>query len=149
MDHTVGHFFKANMMYCLGFLNKYDRLDEHHGEFLIHGHELCCLISSAPNDLEEQQSYSLEISYQVFDDYVVKPYTAAESVPKPFVREGDSLRYQLTGIFHGDQFSVGNLLFQDEALLQHFPSLEGYWITLTVDRLDVAILSSSAGASYQ
>ena len=102
------------MMYCLGFLNKYDRLDEHHGEFLIHGHELCCLISSAPNDFEEQQSYSLEISYQVFDDYVVKPYTAAESVPKPFVREGDSLRYQLTGIFHGDRFSVGNLLFQDE-----------------------------------
>ena len=149
MDHTVGHFFKANMMYCLGFLNKYDRLDEHHGEFLIHGHELCCLISSAPNDFEEQQSYSLEISYQVFDDYVVQPYTAAESVPKPFVREGDSLRYQLTGIFHGDGFSVGNLLFQDEVLLQYFPSLEGHWITLTVDRLDVAILSSSAGTSYQ
>ena len=64
-------------------------------------------------------------------------------VHNPFLQISDTFQYELYGIFEGDRFKVGEITFLDPYLLSEFTVFEKQKICLSVDRLDLDIISIS------
>lgn len=110
---------------------------EEWGRFLINGIELVCFINYCECKLEIGKSYSVELNYQIFDEYLID--LAEENANMGFVHINHTFQYDLFGVFCGNVFSVQSIDFIDDYLLSDFTHLENKAIRLSVNRLDIAI----------
>lgn len=110
---------------------------EEWGRFLINGIELVCFIDYVQCKLEIGKSYSVELDYQIFDEYLID--LVEENANMGFIHINDTFQYDLFGVFRGNIFSVQSIDFIDDYLLSNFTYLENKIIHLSVNRLDIAI----------
>lgn len=122
-------------------LKNLDKFCENFADFSIENNSLHCFIACSKIFLEENKIYNIEIEYQVFNEYMVAEVNIDKPIILPFERIDDSPRYKVTGRLHGNLFKSGNICFIDDYLQKEYSFLDGRLITLTIDRLDIAIIS--------
>ncbi len=106
---------------------------------LIDDVRINCFASVCPYPIEEGETYPVCLELVVFDDYEV-----AESSGNAFAafsRIGEGFAYVVQGRLNGICLNVGGLVFEDEVLQRDFGYLDGRWVTLKVDRIDVEFLT--------
>ncbi|MRN37438.1 hypothetical protein CRG49_012830 [Neisseria sp. N95_16] len=122
-------------------LKNLDKLCENFADFSIENNDLYCFIAYSKISLEENRIYNVEIEYQIFNDYIVEEANIDKPIIFPFERIDDSPRYRITGRLNGNSFKSGNIYFMDNYLQKEYSFLDGRLITLTIDRLDISIIS--------
>jgi hypothetical protein len=109
---------------------------EEHVVLSIQGIQLVCFAGVCPYRLQEGASYPVELRLTVLDDYEV---TEAEQPSPGFTRMGDGFGYHVRGKLHDDTIDAG-IVFQDDVLLSDYGFLEGKYVSMKVDRIDVEFL---------
>ncbi len=105
----------------------------------INGVELTCFATVCPYKIEEGASYQVELTAQVFNEYLVSELD--EEASPSIVQIGDSFSHVITGRLSGNRLDVGDIVFEDDVLLSDFGYLEGKMIAWKVDRIDAEFLS--------
>lgn len=117
------------------------RLDddvEEEVDLVVDGKELTCFAGCCPYVIEEGGEYEVAFEMQIFDDYSVMP---SEFNGRFFSRIGDGFGYLLNGKLIGKTIDCGlPFEFEDPILLSDFACLEGQFVQLKVDRIDVSFL---------
>ena len=134
------------MELCSGKIIKCDLHIEEKVLIKIGNDAIWCFISNSEVPIVEGVKYDFYIEYQIFNDYHVKLFDADkfnQVVHNPFLQISDTFQYELYGIFEGDRFKVGEITFLDPYLLSEFTVFEKQKICLSVDRLDLDIISIS------
>jgi hypothetical protein len=104
----------------------------------IKGVELTCFATGCPYRIEEEESYPVAITAQLFNDYLIKE--CDEEVTPSIVKIANDFSHLITGRLIGNCVDAGGVVFEDDMLLSDFSYLEGKMISWTVDRIDVEFL---------
>ena len=104
----------------------------------INSVELTCFVTVFPYKIEEGSSYQVELTAQVFNDYLVNELSKEE--PPSIVQVGNSFSYVITGRLNDNRLNAGSIVFEDEMLLSDFGYLEGKIVSWKVDRIDAEFL---------
>lgn len=105
----------------------------------IDGVELTCFVAVCPYKIEERASYQVELTAQVFNEYLVSEL--GEEASSSIVQIGDSFSHVITGRLIGNRLDAGGIVFEEDVLLSDFGYLEGKMIAWKVDRIDAEFLS--------
>jgi hypothetical protein len=106
----------------------------------INGVELTCFTTACPYKIEEGVSYQVELTAQVFNEYLVSEI--AEEASPSIVQIGDSFFHVITGRLSGNRLNASGIVFEDDVLLHDFGYFEGKMIAWKVDRIDAEFLSN-------
>jgi len=102
----------------------------------IDGVTLTCFANICPYQINVGKDYNIEISFEVFSEYIV------EEVPEPqlaITQSENCLPCWFIGKHCGKKLQ-SVITFEDEILLSEFAYLEGKYIRMKVDRVDVEFL---------
>ncbi|KPC55350.1 hypothetical protein [Amantichitinum ursilacus] len=127
----------------MNYLAKIKRLSsdvEEEVVLCINDIEITCFANVCPYTLEDGEAYRVELTPQVFNDYVVSETN--EGVTSAINRVGNGFSYILKGRLAGNKLDAGGIVFEDEMLLSQFGYLDGKFISWNVDRIDVEFLSN-------
>lgn len=104
----------------------------------INGVRLNCFAAVCPYAIQENKIYPVRLELIVLDHYEVVE-SVIDSVPA-FSKLGRDFSYLVHGRLSGLCFEAGGLVFEDEVLQHEFGYLDGKFLTLRVDRIDVEFL---------
>lgn len=104
---------------------------------IINGIELTCFAGICPYEIHVGKEYNVLLDLMIFNDYCVNK---ADFMSKKISRIERGFSYLLTGKLDGSVIDCG-IQFNDEILLSDFGYLDGQFIQLKVDRIDVEFLS--------
>jgi len=104
----------------------------------INGTRLKCFAGICPYVIQEDQVYPVRLELVVLDDYEVAESSA--DTDQAFSRIGNGFSYLVHGRLSGICLDVGGLVFEDEVLQREFGYLDGKFVSLKVDRIDVEFL---------
>ncbi|MEC4723583.1 hypothetical protein RY831_31075 [Noviherbaspirillum sp. CPCC 100848] len=105
----------------------------------INGLEVTCFATVCPYKIEEGASYQVELTAQVFNEYLVSELD--EDASASIVQIGGSFSHVITGRLSGNRLEAGAIVFEDDVLLSDFGYLEGKMIAWKIDRIDAEFLS--------
>lgn len=98
--------------------------------------EVTCFASVCPYEIHEGERYPVSLELIIFDDYEVKE-SETEIIGLERIEEGFS--YWIKGRLEKGVIDCG-IRFENEILLSDFGYLDGQFIQLKVDRIDVEFL---------
>ncbi|NQE49931.1 hypothetical protein [Herbaspirillum rubrisubalbicans] len=101
--------------------------------------EITCFVALCLFNIEEGQSYEVDLNAQIFDEYLVRELDKDSS--PGIVRVGRSFSYIIKGRLTEKCLDVGGIRFFDDVLLSEFGHLQGKMIEWKVDRIDAIFLS--------
>lgn len=105
----------------------------------INGVILNCFASVCPYPIEKGRTYPVRLQLVVLgNDEVVE---LADPKDLGFVEIGVGFGYQIHGRLDGMRLIAGGLVFEDEALQVDFGHLDGKFVMVKVDRIDVEFLA--------
>lgn len=121
--------------YCV-LVKKIDENVEEEVALDLDGFEVTCFASVCPYHIKEGESYPVYFELTVFDAYFVEESSAKKA---SLERIKDTFSYWITGKLEG---AVLNSLiqFEDEILLSDYGYLDGKFIRIKADRIDVEFL---------
>lgn len=99
---------------------------------------ITCFANVCPYKLEVNKVYSADFDFTILDDWILEE--------NEFIDEGDIIQadpysqYYLHGRLNGDILEVGNIKFQDDVFLIDYAYLNGKFISLLVDRINIEFL---------
>jgi hypothetical protein len=105
-------------------------------ELLIQGRRLVCFSSVYSSAPREGQIYSVSLELMVIEDFKIEEI---EETTPSILRIGNGFAYELRGRLLGDTLDVG-IVFREDAFLSCFGHLEGRFVSVRVDRIDVEFL---------
>jgi hypothetical protein len=105
----------------------------------INGARLKCFAGICPYSIQEDQLYPVRLELVVLDDYQVTESSVGTELA--FSRIGNGFSYLVHGRLSGIFLDVGGLVFEDEVLQRDFGYLDGKFVSLKVDRIDVEFLA--------
>jgi hypothetical protein len=88
--------------------------------------------------IQEGQLYPVRLELVVLDDYEVTE-SPVDTQPA-FSRIGNGFSYMVHGRLSGTALHAGGLVFEDEVLQRDFGYLDGRFVSLKVDRIDVEFM---------
>ncbi len=101
--------------------------------------KVTCFAGVCPYEIHEGERYPVSLELIVFDDYEVKEseveFAGLEQI-------GESFSYWIKGRLEKGVIDCG-IQFEDEILLSDYGYLDGKFIQLKVDRIDVEFLDKS------
>ena len=103
----------------------------------LSGFEVTCFAGICPYQIEEGKEYPVSFELMIFDDYIVEESQEEES---SLERIGNGFSYWIIGKLEGGIVS-SPIAFEDEILLSDFGYLDGKYIRLKADRIDVEFLT--------
>ncbi len=106
---------------------------------IVNGIKIIAFKGSYFDEVHKGRNYSVEFELQIFDDYIVEEL-ADES--KGLERIDSGFSYWLKGKLHNGEIDCGVQFEPDEILLSDYGYLEGKFIRLKVDRIDVEFLDA-------
>jgi len=103
----------------------------------INGVEVICFAGVCPYEIHEGKEYPVSFELVIFDDYIVEEsFDDAARLE----RIDDGFSYWIEGKLEGGV--VNSLIsFEDEILLSDYQYLNGKYIRMKVDRIDVEFLN--------
>lgn len=110
----------------------------------INGVEFTCFAAVCPYKIEEGSSYKVELTAQVFNEYLVSELD--EEASTSIIQINNSFSHVITGKLSGNRLHAGDIVFEDDVLQSDFGYLEGKMIAWKVDRIDVEFLSDTKTA---
>ncbi|MDI2594767.1 hypothetical protein POF45_25545 [Pseudomonas sp. 681] len=110
--------------------------NEEHATLLIEGYTIECFINSCPHAIKAGESYSVELTMNLPDSYHVSTSPAVAVLAEKKAR---GYSYFLYGTLIGDIFKSFTDLYDEDIHYDH-PELNGAFIQLEVDRIDVNFL---------
>ncbi len=125
----------------MSYLAKIKRLSDNIEEEVvlsIDAIDLTCFAALCPYEIEVEASYQVELSAQVFNEYIV--HELEEGVSSSIVQIGDGFSHLISGRLNGPYLDACGILFEDDVLLSDFGYLEGKMVMWKVDRIDVEFL---------
>ena len=125
----------------MNYLAKIKRLNDDVEEevvLCINGVELTCFATVCPYNIKEGASYHVELTAQVFNDYLVN--ALGEDASPSIVQVGNSFSHIITGLLNDNRLDAGGIVFEDDILLSEFGYLEGKIVSWKVDRIDAEFL---------
>ncbi|WP_330961310.1 hypothetical protein [Photobacterium sp. 53610] len=103
----------------------------------LNGFEITCFIGICPYQLQEGKEYPVSFELMIFDDYLVEE---SHEIRSSLERIDNSFSYWITGKLEGG--TICSLIsFEDEVLLSDFFYLDGEFIRLKANRIDVEFLT--------
>ena len=102
----------------------------------INGYELYCFISYCPFKIFENQFYEVELSYEIFNDYILDKSTSNIG----FRKIDDSFKYEITAELKNNHLTLQNIQFEEDEYLINYSYLDNCLVTLTVDRISVSFI---------
>lgn len=124
-------------------MNKYYALVKEIGDdveeevtLTLNGFEITCFAGICPYKIYEGKKYPVSFEFMIFDEYEVEE-TTDEVVGLEKISQGFS--YWIMGKLDGAFIDAG-IKFEDEILLSDYGYLNGKFIRLKVDRIDVEFL---------
>ena len=102
----------------------------------INGYELHCFISYCPFKIFENQFYEVELSYEIFNDYILDKSTSNIG----FRKIDDSFKYEITAELKNNHLTLQNIQFEEDEYLINYSYLVNCLVTLTVDRISVSFI---------
>lgn len=124
-------------------MNKYSALVQAIGDSVeeevtlsLNGFEVICFAGVCPYDIREGEKYPVSFELMIFGDYEVKKL---ETESMGLERIGNSFSYWINGLFEQGIIDCG-IQFEDDILLSDYGDLNGKFIQLKVDRIDVEFL---------
>lgn len=103
----------------------------------LNGFEVTCFAGVCPYQIEEGKEYPVSFELMIFDDYHVNE--SKEEMPS-LERVGSSFSYWIIGKLEGGIVN-SSIPFEDEILLSDYGYLDGKYIRLKIDRIDVEFLT--------
>lgn len=79
----------------------------------INGYELHCFISYCPFKIFENQFYEVELSYEIFNDYILDKSTSNIG----FRKIDDSFKYEITAELKNNHLTLQNIQFEEDEYL--------------------------------
>ncbi|WP_353573395.1 hypothetical protein [Candidatus Albibeggiatoa sp. nov. BB20] len=122
-------------------LNSIDENVEEEVNLNINGIELTCFASICPYKIYARKQYWVSFNFMIFDDYEVLKLEGTSDIG--FERVGESFdyfAYWLKGQLKDGMVDCGIQFETDEVLLAEYGDLEGKFVKLRVDRIDVEFL---------
>ncbi|QEI11192.1 hypothetical protein [Cellvibrio japonicus] len=98
--------------------------------------EVTCFAGVCPYEIHEGKKYPVSFELMIFDDYEIKE---SEGEPVGMERIGSSFSYWIQGRLERGVIDCG-IQFEDEVLFSDYGYLDGKFIRLKVDRIDVEFL---------
>lgn len=128
-DRIPGNIKKAQVMAI-------NELIEEEITLLIDRTTVTCFASHCPYEIKVGNFYDIELTLNLAEHYdIQKSYSTETSVE----RTGNGFSYILHGILRDDSFETFTLL-SDEGIHYDHPDLNGFFIKLSVERIDAAFL---------
>ena len=119
-------------------LKKIDKNVEEEVTLELNGSEITCFASICPYQIQEGKGYPVSFELEIFDDYFVEE---SEEEKASIKRIGNSFAYWVTGKLEGA--AINSVIpFEDEILLSDYGYLNGKYIRIKVDRIDVEFLET-------
>lgn len=100
------------------------------------GVEVTCFAVYCPYKIEEGKKYSAEFDFVVFDEYEVSEIHNRNS---GIEYTGKAFSYLLIGKLEGSRLNAG-IIFDDENLLSDYSFLDGKYVQVKADRLDISFI---------
>ncbi len=122
------------MYYAL--LKKIDAIVEEEVTLELDGKVITCFAGVCPYQIREGNRYPVSLKLEVFDDYLVEESSKDEA---GLEKLGNGFSYWVIGKLEGDVI-YSQFTFQDEVLLSDYGYLNGKYIRMKVDRIDVEFL---------
>lgn len=113
-----------------------DEMIEEEVTVIIGGIELVCFAGVCPYEIEVGKEYLASISMFFFDEYCVEEVSFHK---KEIKRINDSFQYNLFGKIDGGSIDCG-LVFEDEFISFEYGYLDGLYVKMTVDRIDITFI---------
>ncbi|OZG73376.1 hypothetical protein BTA51_10125 [Hahella sp. CCB-MM4] len=102
----------------------------------LNGVELTCFAGVCPYQIQEGKEYPVSFELEIFDDYCVEELNEEKVALE---RIGNDFSYWVAGRLDGSVIhSV--IQFEDEILMSDYGYLDGKFIRMKVDRIDVEFL---------
>lgn len=102
----------------------------------LNGVEVTCFAGICPYQIQEGKEYPVSFELVVFDDYWVEELSEEKVVLE---RIGNTFSYWITGKLEGGVID-SVIQFEEEILLSDYGYLNGKFIRMKVDRIDVEFL---------
>jgi hypothetical protein len=125
-------------------MNKYYALVKKIGDIIeeevtlgINGFEVTCFVGVCPYEIHEGEKYPVSFELMIIDDYCVEE--SIDQVAK-LERIGNGFSYWVSGKLK-DGIVDSLIPFEDEVLLSEFSYLDGKYIRIKADRIDVEFLT--------
>lgn len=99
------------------------------------GVELKCFAAVCPLPVQLNHVYPVHLELVILDEYVIAE-SSNQSEPA-FSRIDDGFGYLVSGWLDGARLRVGELTFEDEVLQRDFGHLNGKFLSLRIDRINV------------
>lgn len=104
----------------------------------LNGLEVTCFAGVCPYEIREGEKYPVSFELMIFDDYEVEE---SEAESAGLERIGNGFSYWIKGRLERGVIDCG-IQFEDEVLLSDYGYLDGKFIWLKVDRIDVEFLEA-------
>lgn len=102
------------------------------------GYEITCFAGICPYEIYVGKKYPVLFNFEIFNSYKVEEL---ENESVGFERIGDTFAYWIKGRLDIDRGVIDcGIRFEDEFLLPDYGYLDGKFIRLKVDRIDVEFL---------
>ncbi|MEZ5477854.1 MAG: hypothetical protein R3E95_10345 [Thiolinea sp.] len=98
--------------------------------------EITCFASICPYNIQPRKEYPVSLELTVFDEYQIQEY---KDKRKGLERVEDGFSYWLKGKLKNGVIDCG-IQFEDEILLTDYVYLDGKFIKLKADRIDLEFL---------
>lgn len=118
------------------YLKKIDEDVEEEVTLLIGNEEVVCFAGICPYQIEAGRCYQVDFDMKVFDEYSV---SLSSENKTSLTRVGDTFSYIISGKLKGNTIDC-IIPFEDDILLSEFGFLDGKFVELKVDRIDVDFL---------
>ncbi|HGK6151364.1 TPA: hypothetical protein ACJ3HG_002104, partial [Neisseria meningitidis] len=84
----------------------------------------------------ENQFYEVELSYEIFNDYILDKSTSNIG----FRKIDDSFKYEITAELKNNHLTLQNIQFEEDEYLVNYSYLDNCLVTLTADRISVSFI---------